>query len=469
MTTSLEAPDDDAPVFLGSTEAALLVDLYELTMLQAYRAEGMNDRAQFSLFVRRLPPGRNFLLSCGLGTVLELLERYRFPAPAIAHLRGTGDFDPAFLNWLAELRFTGDVRAVPEGTPVFAEEPILEVEAPLPEAQVIETLVMNQLHLQTVLASKAARVRIAAVDRSVVDFGVRRMHGADAGLKSARAFHVAGIDATSNVLAGKVFGVPVTGTMAHSYIQAHDDEMEAFRAWVRTFPETVLLVDTYDTIAGVRKVVRLAGELGDDFRVRGIRLDSGDLGALASESRTLLDEAGLGAVEIFASGGLDEWKIQELVRAGAPIDGFGVGTGMGVSSDAPSLDMVYKLTSHAGEGRLKLSSGKRTLPGRKQVFRQEDANGNAVRDVIGREAETIPGRPLLRPVMQGGRRLPEGRERIGDLRRRAASEIARLPARIRALEDADPPYEVRVSAGLERFTDAVVRQVADTNRTTETA
>jgi nicotinate phosphoribosyltransferase len=467
--TSLEAPDGDAPVFPTPAEAALLVDHYELTMLQAYRAEGMHARAHFSLFVRRLPPGRNFLLACGLGTVLELLENYHFPAAAIAHLRGTGDFDGGFLDWLGGLRFTGDVRAVPEGTPIFAEEPILEVEAPLPEAQVIETLVMNQLHLQTVLASKAARVRAAAGHRTVVDFGVRRMHGADAGLKSARAFHVAGLDATSNVLAGKVFGVPVTGTMAHAYIQAHDDEMESFRAWVRTFPETVLLVDTYDTLEGVRKVVRLAGELGENFRVRGIRLDSGDLGALATESRKLLDEGGLSAVAIFASGGLDEWKIRELVRAGAPIDGFGVGTAMGVSKDAPSLDMVYKLTSHGGQGRLKLSSGKRTLPGRKQVFREEDGEGKAVRDTIGRDGESLPGRPLLRPVMQGGRRLPEGREPLEELRRRASREVARLPARVRALEDADPPFEVGVSEELQRFSEAVARQVAETAATTENA
>ena len=452
----------DRPALLDADDAALLVDQYELTMLQAYWSQEMHERAHFSLFVRRLPPGRNFLLACGLGTVLDLLADFRFRREGLEHLRGTGDFDPGFLEWLEGFRFTGDVRAAPEGTPIFPDEPLLEVEASIPEAQVLETLIMNQVHLQTVLASKAIRVRLAAGDRKVVDFGLRRMHGADAGLKAARAFHIAGIDATSNVLAGKVYGTPVTGTMAHSYIQAFDDELESFRGWVRTFPETILLVDTYDTLQGVRKVIRLARELGNDCRVRGIRLDSGDLGELAIESRKLLDEAGLEKVQIFASGGLDEWEIHDLLQEGAPIDGFGVGTGMGVADDAPALDIAYKLTGHAGKGRLKLSSGKRTLPGAKQVFRQEDGEGKAVRDLLGREGESLPGRSLLRPVMRGGERLPEGRESLEELRRRAAREVARLPERIRALEDADPPYEVVISDELERYTEAVTRQVAET-------
>ncbi|NIU35139.1 MAG: nicotinate phosphoribosyltransferase, partial [Gemmatimonadetes bacterium] len=368
-------------------------------------------------------------------------------------------FSDGFLDWLRDFRFTGEVHAAPEGTPLFADEPLLEVVAPLPEAQLAETFVMNQVHLQTVLASKASRVVHAAEGRSVVDFGLRRMHGTDAGLKAARAFHVAGLAATSNVLAGHVYGVPVTGTMAHSYIQAHDDEMEAFRAFAELYPETILLVDTYDTLEGVRRVVELARELGDEFRIRGVRLDSGDLGELAKQSRKILDEAGLRDVEIFASGGLDEDEIRRLVRAGAPIDGFGVGTGMGVSNDAPALDIAYKLTHYAGKGRLKLSPGKKILPGRKQIFRIEEG-GRAVRDVIGRADEELPGRPLLRKVMEGGERLPEARESLDAARERAREERARLPEELRALEPADPPYPVQVSEELRDYQTEVARRMA---------
>ena len=442
------------------SDIALLVDQYELTMLQAYWAEGMNERAVFSLFVRRLPEQRNVLLACGLDTALGFLESFRFSDEARAHLVGTGTFDPAFVDSLESFGFTGDVWAVPEGTPVFAEEPLIEVEAPLAEAQVVETLLMNLVHLETVLASKAVRVRAAAGERTLVDFGLRRMHGVDAGLRAARAFHAAGVDGTSNVLAGKVFGVPVTGTMAHSYIQAHDDEMEAFRAFTRTFPDTVLLVDTYDTVEGVRKVVRLARELDKAFRVRGIRLDSGDLATLAAEARAILDEAGLERVGIFASGGLDEWAVRDLVQGGAPIDGFGVGTGMGVSKDAPSLDFAYKLTEYAGKGRLKLSSGKRTLPGRKQVFRQVDKHGHAVRDVIGRHDEALEGRPLLRKVMAEGVRTTAGKESLDEVRQRARRELERMPDRVRALEPADPAYEVVISERLERFAEQVGDEVS---------
>lgn len=459
-------PADAEPGRIDRENATLLTDQYELTMLQAYRAEGMNEPAVFSLFARRLPEHRNYLLACGLDTVLDYIEHFRFAESARAHLASTGRFGVEFIDSLADLRFTGDVWAIPEGTPVFPDEPLLEVEAPIAEAQILETFVMNQIHMQTVLASKAVRVKAAAGARTVVDFGLRRMHGTDAGLKAARAFHVAGIDATSNVLAGKIYGVPVTGTMAHSYVQAHDDEIDAFRAFVREFPETVLLVDTYDTLEGVRKVIRLAEELGDDFRVRGVRLDSGDLGELAKTSRRLLDEAGLDDVEIFASGGLDEFGIRRLVADGAPIEGFGVGTGMGVARDAPALDIAYKLTGYAGRGRLKLSSGKGTLPGRKQVFRQEDEHGRARRDVVGRADESLPGRPLLRKVMEEGRRLPAGTEDLERLRRRTSEELQRLPERIRTLDDADAPYEVDISAELERYTELVTRQVvrkADSN------
>ncbi|HUF75889.1 MAG TPA: nicotinate phosphoribosyltransferase [Longimicrobiales bacterium] len=435
----------------------LLTDRYELTMLQAYWAEEMHARAVFSLFVRRLPEHRNFLLACGLDTALALLERLRPSQEALAHLLEEG-FAPGFVEWLAGFRFTGDVWAVPEGTPLFPNEPILEVEAPLPEAQVVESLLMNQVHLQTVLASKAVRVKLAAGERAVADFGLRRMHGADAALKAARAFHVAGVDATSNVLAGKVYGVPVTGTMAHSYVQAHDDELGAFRAFAREFPDTVLLVDTYDTLHGVRNVVRLAEELGPAFRVRGVRLDSGDLGALAVEARRVLDDAGLGEVEIFASGGLDEWEIRRLVDSGAPIDGFGVGTRMGVATDAPALDIVYKLTAYDGRGRLKLSSGKHTLPGRKQVFRME-SGGVAEQDVLARADERLDGRPLLRKVMEEGVRLAAGAEDLERIRARTRVEIERLPVSLRGLDRADPPYPVHLSERMSRYHEEVMHEM----------
>jgi nicotinate phosphoribosyltransferase len=426
-------------------------------MLQAYFEEKMHDTAVFSLFVRRLPEGRNYLLACGLDDVLSFLETFRFDDAALAYLASLRCFSDPFLRHLERFRFTGDVYAVAEGTPVFPEEPLIEVSAPIAEAQVVETLVMNQVHLQTVLASKAVRVVEAAAGRQVVDFGLRRMHGIDAGLKAARAFHIAGVDATSNVAAGQAYGLRVAGTLAHSYIQAHDDEYEAFRAFARVFPDTVLLVDTYDTVAGVHKVVQLARELGPSFRVTAVRLDSGDLRELACEARRILDAAGLQRVGIFASGGLNEDELHKLVAAGAPIDGFGVGTDMGVSRDAPALDIAYKLVEYAGRGRLKLSTGKVVLPGRKQIARIEQ-DGVAVHDVLGRCDEPLPGRPLLQQVMKGGERLAAGRVSLNEARVNAARERDRLPARVRGLEAAHPAYRVNLSDALNADREALRRR-----------
>ncbi len=426
---------------------ALLTDLYELTMAQAYLEEGMVDQAVFSLFVRRLPDRRNYLLACGVHDVLTFLETLRFDEAALTYLESIGRFSGRFLQCLEQLRFTGDVYAVPEGTPVFANEPLLEVVAPIAEGQLVETFVMNQMHLQTVLASKASRIVEAARGRQVVDFGLRRMHGADAGLKAARAFHIAGVEATSNVAAGQAYGLRVSGTMAHSYIQAHDDESEAFRAFARQYPDTVLLVDTYDTLAGVQKVIDLARALGPDFRVGAVRLDSGDLLDLSIRTRRMLDEAALASVGIFASGSLDEDAIARLVSAGAPIDGFGVGTEMGVSPDAPTLDIAYKLVEYAGRGRIKLSTGKSILPGRKQIFRVE-RDGIAQYDVVARHDEPARGRPLLEPVMTNGVRQPAGRVRLDDARARREAALNRLSPSLRALSPADPPYAVTVSERL---------------------
>jgi nicotinate phosphoribosyltransferase len=435
-------------------ELALFTDLYELTMLQAYLAEGMTDSAVFTLFVRRLPERRNFLLACGVQDVLTHLGHLRFTEEDLAYLRSLKRFSDDFVTWLREFRFTGDVYAVPEGTPVFANEPILEIVAPIVQGQLIETLVMNQIHVQTVLASKGARVAAAARGRTVVDFGARRTHGIDAALKAARAFYIAGIDATSNVLAGKLYGIPVAGTMAHSYIQAHVNEHDAFREFARIFPGTILLVDTYDTLDGVRRVIELIKHSPQESNVSAVRLDSGDLGSLARETRRMLDAAGLQQVGIFASSGLDEHEIASLLDAGAPINGFGVGTGMSVSEDAPALDIAYKLAEYAGVGRTKLSRNKPILPGRKQIFRQEK-DGKAAGDVIGRAEEQLEGRPLLRIVMQGGRPTTDALEDLQSIRRRTAEEIAKLPAHLTSLERADPPYPVNISGALTRHHDDV--------------
>ena len=436
---------------------ALVTDLYQLTMLQAYVEERMDDTAVFSLFVRRLPARRNYLLACGLDDVLTYLETLRFDAAALAYLESLGRFSTRFLRWLEAFRFSGDVMAVPEGTPLFALEPILEVSAPLAEAQFVETMVMNYVHHQTVIASKAARAVEAAQGRTIVDFGLRRMHGRDAGMGAARACYIAGAAATSNVAAGQQYGIGVAGTMAHSYIQAHDDEYDAFLAFARLYPDTVLLVDTYDTRAGVRKVVQLASELGEQFQVSAIRLDSGDLAELAYESRRILDDAGLQRVRIFASSSLDEDQIARLVDAGAPIDGFGVGTEMGVSRDVPTIDIVYKLVEYAGRGRFKLAPGKEVLPGRKQIFRFERA-GVAERDVLGRDGERLGGRALLEPVMRKGARLPAGRVSLDDARAHAGRERERLPTYLRAIDPAPSPYPVEISAALAASRDHLLRR-----------
>lgn len=442
----------------ASDDGVLFTDLYELTMLQAYVAQEMEDQATFSLFVRSLPSRRNYLVACGLETVLDYLETVRFQPADLEYLASLKRFSDSFLRWLEGFRFSGSVRAVAEGTPMFAGEPILEISAPIAEAQFVETFVMNQIHLQTLLASKAARVVTAAGGRMVADFGARRIHGTDAAIKGARAFWIAGVAATSNVAAGRRYGLPVTGTMAHSYVQAARDEGEAFHTFARHFPETVLLVDTYDTLGGVRRVVDLAQELGAEFRVVAIRLDSGDLAALATDARALLDDAGLEKVRIVASGGLDEDSVAGLVASGAPIDGFGVGTAMGVSDDVASLDIAYKLVEYAGLARMKLSSGKRLLPGPKQVFRLEE-NGHAVRDILARAGEDLPGRPLLEPVMVDGRRPPGATPPLAEARARFQRELALLPARVASLTPARPGYPVEVSPALEALGDEIAARV----------
>jgi nicotinate phosphoribosyltransferase len=441
---------------------ALFTDLYELTMLQAYHEAGLHDEAVFSLFVRNLPPSRNYMIAAGLEEALTYLENLRFSDQDIAYLASLGQFSPGFLAHLKTFRFEGDVYAMPEGSLLFAQEPILEIIAPIGQGQLIETYVMNQAHLQTLLATKAARVVQAAEGRAVFDFGARRIHGVDAAMKAARASYIAGVAGTSNVAAAQAYGLPAAGTMAHSYIESFDTELDAFRAFARSFPRTTLLVDTYDTLGGVRRVIDLAKELGDDFHVNAIRLDSGDLAELAKGARRLLNEAGLQGVAIFASGGLDEYKIAELVAAGAPIDAFGAGTAMGVSADAPSLDIVYKLTEYAGRGRIKLSPGKAIYPGRKQLFRQEK-DGRLTGDVIARADERHDGQPMLRLVMRRGQRVAPA-PALQSIRERAACELAKLPPELHSLSKAQTPYPVEISRPLEAYKEAVATEIGHTSR-----
>jgi nicotinate phosphoribosyltransferase len=454
----LSEPERDPDALVDEDELALVTDLYQLTMLETYFEHGQEGPAAFELFYRSLPETRNYVVAAGSETALRFLERLHFAPSAIAALQRTGLFKPPFLAHLARWSFTGDVWAVPEGTPVFPGEPLLQVIAPLPQAQFVETLLMNVVHFQTLIASKAARITRAARGRPVVDFGLRRAHGIEAGMWSVRAGFIAGIESAANVLAGMRYAIPIRGTMAHSAIEAFGDDLTAFRAFAKTQPRTICLVDTFDTLAGVDAVVRLARELGERFEVRGIRLDSGDFLALSNDARARLDAAGLEKVTIFASGGLDEHSIERLVAAGAPIDGFGVGTSLDSSIDAPVLDMAYKLVEYDGKPRLKLSTGKRLLPGRKQVFRVLDAGGRAEDDVLALHDETLPGRALLRPVMREGRRLAEARRPLAELREQCANAVAELPERLHSLGRAEP-YPVLLSSRLSCLADTVEAEV----------
>ena len=428
---------------------ALLTDLYQLSMLQAYWEHDLTDTATFDLICRRLPPHRNLLIACGLEAAMDFLEGMAVTAADLEYLASLSRFSSDFLDRLERLRFHGEVRAVPEGTPVFGSEPILEVTASLPEAQIVETYLLSAIHHQTMAASAAYRLVAAAKGTPVVDFGTRHAQGAAAGVDTARAAYVAGLAGTSNVAAGRRHGIPVSGTMAHSYIQAHDDESAALASFAETHHATTLLVDTYDTRGGVQEVIDLAARQGDRFDVAAIRIDSGDLKASARLAREMLDAAGLHSVRIIVSGELDAGAIAELVASQAPIDGFGVGTALAVSTDAPYLDTAYKLATYAGQGRMKLSASKRTWPGRKQVFRQIE-EGVAVRDVLGMVDEALDGRPLLEAVMAHGQRIRETPPSLEESRRHAARSLAELPERVRGLRLAEPPYPVAVSDKLDR-------------------
>jgi nicotinate phosphoribosyltransferase len=408
----------------------------------------MTGTAVFEFFVRRLPARRRFLVAAGLEQVLEFLEGFLVTAAELEELRGTGLFQPGFLEDLGRLRFAGTVEAMPEGTVFFADEPILRITAPLPQAQVVETRVIQLLQFQTLIAAKAARCVLAAPGRRLVDFGLRRAHGAEAGLLAARATFLAGFAATSNVLAGVRHGIPLSGTMAHSYVQAHGDEETAFLQFARANPRQVtFLLDTYDTEAGAARAVR-AGHIlqSEGILLQAVRLDSGDLAAHARRVRRILDEGGQPRVRIFASGNLDEEELARLVRDGAPIDGFGVGTRLDVSADVPYLDCAYKIQEYEGRPLRKRSEGKATWPGRKQVWRRLGPDGGMTEDVVGLETESFSGRPLLEMVMREGRRVGP-RHALESIRRRAAEELAGLPEFCRGL-DGGAPYPVRISEGI---------------------
>ncbi len=426
--------------------SALFTDLYEVTMAQAYAAERMSGTAVFETIFRKLPQGRSYVMAAGLSDVLDFLETFQFRQADIDYLRELRLFTEKFLHSLAELRFTGDVWAVPEGTVVFPNEPIVQVIAPIIEAQLVETFVVNQIHLQSVIASKAARVVEAARRRRVVDFGARRAHGTDAALKVARAGYLAGLAGTSNLLAARQYGIPAVGTMAHSFVQAFDNEVDAFNAFAQLYPGTTLLVDTYDTLCGVDHVIEIARK-SEHFDIASVRLDSGDLGALSQATRAKLDAAGLDHVEIIASSGLDEYGIAALINDGCPIDAFAVGTKFVVAQDAPALDMAYKLVEYEGTGRTKFSRDKVIYPGRKQVVRRIE-RGIFSGDTIGRFDEQLDGEPLLVPVMKNGRRLPQHDPDLPASRNWARRQVDRLPPQLRALEAGGWSYPVDVSPGI---------------------
>ena len=440
----------------------LFTDLYELTMAQAYWQSSKTARATFSLFFRNYPPDRAYFVFAGLADVLDYLENFRFSSADIALLRSLGKFDEGFMDYLSNLRFTGDVRAMPEGTIFFTNEPVIEVSGPVIEAQIVETFLLNQINAQTVLATKASRVVYAAHGKALVDFSARRTHGTDAANMTARLSYLVGYAGTSNTLAGGLYDIPTFGTMAHSFVTAFEDESESFRAYARSFPDaSTFLVDTYEPIWGTRKAVEVALEMKrQGHSLRAVRLDSGDLPELSIKVRSILDKAGLSDVQIFASGGIDEYEVQELLKGGAPIDAFGIGTKAGVSADAPWADSAYKLVEFDGQPVLKLSAEKATLPGPKQVYRYRDATGIYQRDVIASAHEPPPSdgaEPLLTPVVESGTRI-RSLPTIHELRLRFEREFECLPYRYKRLTPSRQ-YEVTISRAQDTLTRSVVRKM----------
>lgn len=442
---------------------ALFTDLYELTMAASCFEQQMFKEATFSLFIRNYPPSRHYFVSAGLPEVLSYLENLKFKADDIEYLEKTGFFKPEFLSYLEEFQFSGDVHALAEGRIFFANEPILEVTAPLIEAQVVETFVINAIHLQVMIATKASRCVHAAWPRKLVDFSLRRTHGTDAGMKVARASFIGGFIGTSNVLAGKIYGLPIFGTMAHSFITSFEKEIDAFRTFAQAFPEnTVLLVDTYDTLQGTAKAAEVGKEMAQrGQKLKGIRLDSGDMAHLSQEVRKILEDSGLQEATIFASGGFDEYKIQKIFEQGADIDSFGVGTKMGVSADAPYLDMAYKLVKYNGYPVLKLSPGKMTLPSGKQIFRFLNPEGKMEKDIIGlRDDQLQGGEPLLEKVMEKGKTIAQSPS-LPQIQERFLEEFSKLEDKYKNLREGEEFFPVQLSPRLESLQTEIIKKVKE--------
>ena len=439
---------------------ALLTDLYQLTMAACYFHQGMHEEATFSLFIRKYPPNRGYFVAAGLEEALRYLSTLRFSEDDLAYLESTGLFQTKFLDFLKGIRFTGEVHALPEGSIFFKDEPVLEVSGPIIEAQLAETFIINAVSLQTLIASKAARSYHVAQGRPLIDFSLRRDQGADAGLKVARASYLAGFQGTSNVLAGKIYGLPIFGTMAHSYITSFPKEIEAFRVFARLFPGiTTLLIDTYDNIQGARKAVEVAKEMeARGERLRYVRLDSGDIAAISKEVRKILDAEGLDYVRILASGSFDEFKMAEVLAAGGQVDSFAVGTKMGVSADAPYFDCAYKLVKYGGRPVMKLSTGKVTLVDKKQIQRRYDDKGRMLRDTIALRDEVAPdAAPLLQQFMAGGR-LTRPLPTLQESREYFLSQFALLPEPYKAIEE-PAPYPVDLRPGLQDLQARVEREI----------
>lgn len=440
--------------------STLLTDLYELTMLNVYVDSGMHENAVFELFVRKLRPGRNFLVATGLEQALDYLEHLHVTAEEADWLASTGRFSDSCIDYLRDLKFTGDVHAMDEGTIFFPDEPVLRVTAPIAQAQLVESRLINLLNYQTLVASKAARCVIAAGGgRQLVDFGMRRSHGAEAGIASARAAYIAGFDGTATVVAGKDFGIPIFGTMAHSFIQAHESETVAFSSFARHQPNNLIfLIDTYDIARGAERVVELGNELAKQgSKITAVRIDSGDLVEMSHLVRKILNDGGHPHIKILVSGGLDEYRLADLTAGAAPIDGFGIGTSMNVSADVPYLDYVYKLEEYAGVAKRKRSAGKSTWPGRKQVYREYNDDGTMRHDILTTEDDHQRGTALVKPVMRNGKRLAPSPS-IEDVRKHVSEEYKRLPANLRRLEQVQP-YDVMVAEALRQLTAEVDRQI----------
>ncbi|HLC00572.1 MAG TPA: nicotinate phosphoribosyltransferase [Candidatus Bathyarchaeia archaeon] len=446
---------------------SMFTDLYELTMCSSYFDNEKFEPATFDLFVRRLPENRGYLLVAGLEQVLQYLETIRFAEAHLAYLKKQG-FNSDFLDYLRGFKFTGDVCALPEGSVAFPNEPLIRVTAPIIEAQLIETFLLNTVNLQTMIATKASRVVQTAKGKAVVEFGLRREHGIDAGMKVARASYLAGCQGTSNVLAGMAYGIPVFGTMAHSFVMSFEKEIDAFRAFAKTFPnKSTLLIDTYNEMAGAEKAATVAKELeARGCKLGGVRLDSGDLAQISKQVRALLDANGLGYVTIFASGDLDEYRIAELQRKGAKIDAFGVGTRMGTSADKPYVDVIYKLCETMNADGvfspiMKLSEGKITLPGRKQVYRFKDEQGNYSKDIIALAEEKSDGEALLIKVMEKGR-ITSDSPSLKEIRAEAEENLSKLPAKYKKLTN-PPPYQVKLSKALKNLIAKLTKKLTEGN------